>query len=78
MKNRLWKNWFLLLLGAWITILPWTGFPQQIKTPITVVSGLGVVLLSFVMARPESTRPSRSSEQDEFFAEDEFPESHDK
>lgn len=77
MKNRLWKNWFLLLLGLWITILPWTGFPQQIKTPLTVVTGLAVIALAFVLARPAADDVSRPS-QEKLFSDENFIEDNEQ
>ena len=76
MKNRLWKNWFLLLLGLWIMILPWTGFPQEVKTPLTVLSGFCVLVLSFVLARPTADE-GRAPTQEQLFSEDTFPEDTD-
>lgn len=71
MKNSLWKNWFLLLLGLWVMVLPWTGFPQSIKTPLTVLSGLCIVALSFTLARP-SGEANSSPRQEELFVDDTF------
>ncbi len=64
MKNNLFKNWFLLFLGLIITLLPWMGFPQEIKTAITITAGLLVILCAFVLARPARVRTSLSFSAD--------------
>lgn len=65
MKNNLWKNWLLLISGLAIMLLPWMGFPQEIKNPLTIFLGFIVVVSSFILARPVSDRGFSSFEDDE-------------
>lgn len=46
---KLWKNWVLLILGFWIAVLPWLGFPRGLKDALFIISGICVVALAFVM-----------------------------
>lgn len=45
------KNRILLMLGAWIALIPFLGFPSSYKSFFIIASGLIVVLLSFLHAR---------------------------
>lgn len=76
MKNNLWKNWLLLISGLAIMLLPWTGFPQEIKTPLTIFLGFLVVVSSFTMARPASTRSAAPFPPEEEFIEEDNDRSH--
>lgn len=45
------KNRILLILGAWIALIPFLGFPSSYKSFFIIASGLFVVLLAFLHAR---------------------------
>lgn len=51
MTNRLWKNWFLLVTGVFLMVLPFLGFPRGGKDALSTFSGFVVVCLSFMLAR---------------------------
>ena len=42
------KDLGLIILGVWIAIVPFLGFPGVWKTAIFVISGLAVVLLAIL------------------------------
>lgn len=48
------KYTILIVLGIWIIILPFLGFPGFWKTLLFVVSGLGVVIFT-LLVRSESS-----------------------
>jgi len=41
----------ILALGIWVAILPYLGFPYTLKSIIFVITGLGIMYLSFVIYR---------------------------
>ena len=43
------KARILLILGIWVTILPYLGFPYSWKDLLTTVSGLLIIFFSFVL-----------------------------
>lgn len=51
MINKLWKNWFLLVLGFFVMALPYLGFTRGVKNFLSIVAGLCIVGLSFMLAR---------------------------
>lgn len=53
------KNRILLILGIWIVLIPFLGFPSSYESVFIIGSGLFVVLLAFLHAR-EKRRIQRS------------------
>lgn len=49
--NNMSKDVAIIVLGIWIAIVPFLGFPGLWETIIYVVSGLGVVLMTFLLRR---------------------------
>lgn len=43
----------LLILGIWIAILPYLGFPYSWKKLLLTLSSLGVVYISYVLYKKE-------------------------
>lgn len=43
------KARFVLILGIWLTILPYLGFPFFIKNILFVITGLILIYFSFVL-----------------------------
>lgn len=43
----------LLILGIWIAILPYLGFPYSWKKILLTLSGLGVAYISYVLYKKE-------------------------
>lgn len=41
----------LVIAGAWLFILPFTGFPHSWKTVLTVITGLIVIYLGVLLWR---------------------------
>lgn len=39
----------LLILGTWVTILPYLGFPYSWKDVLTTITGLGLMVLSYIL-----------------------------
>lgn len=45
------KNRLLLILGIWIALIPFLGFPSSYKSFFVLVSGLAVAAVAFLLAR---------------------------
>ncbi len=43
------KAYILLVVGIWVAVLPYLGFPYSWKDILTTVSGLGLIYVSFVL-----------------------------
>jgi len=39
----------LLIIGAWVTVLPYLGFPYSWKDILFTLSGIGIVYISYVL-----------------------------
>jgi len=50
------KNSIILLLGLWVALVPFLGFPGAWKTFFIVVSGLAIAVLSILIALKERAR----------------------
>jgi hypothetical protein len=45
------KERIVLLLGIWVAALPYLGFPYMWKNVLFTLSGLGLVLVSYLLYR---------------------------
>jgi len=45
------KNRLILILGLWVAFMPFLGFPYSFEEGIYICAGLGIALLSFLLAR---------------------------
>jgi hypothetical protein len=52
----------VLILGIWVAILPYLGFPDSWKTVLFTLSGLGLVYLSILMFK-ENKKVEKTAEQ---------------
>jgi|APSaa5957512535_1039671.scaffolds.fasta_scaffold165750_2 hypothetical protein len=43
------KQRILFLIGIWVAVLPFLGFPSIIRNVFFLVTGLGIILLSYFM-----------------------------
>ncbi len=60
----------LLILGVWTAVLPYLGFPYQIKNILFVLTGLGLVYVSFVIYKEiRFTRKEENEKNFENFSE---------
>ena len=39
----------LLIIGIWVTVLPYLGFPYSWKDILFTLSGIGIVYISYVL-----------------------------
>jgi len=66
------KARIFLVLGIWITVLPYLGFPYSWKDLLTTFSGLGLICASFMLYREFKTKESEKEKTFDNFSENEF------
>ncbi len=61
------KNRLILILGIWVALMPFLGFPSMWKNCIYIISGLAISTLSFLIARHKriSRRPVHKKDRKE-------------
>ncbi len=59
------KNRLILILGIWIALIPFLGFPSSYKSFFVVASGIAVAVVSFLHARDRYRAQMLSSGQDD-------------
>ena len=50
------KAYILLILGIWIAVLPYLGFPDSWKEVLFSLSGLGLICFSFILYKEANKR----------------------
>lgn len=63
MKN---KNNILAVIGIWIVLIPFLGFPGSWKNIIIIVSGLIIAGISYFLNTSEVSQNDRKSKNDSF------------
>lgn len=43
----MWRNWFIGILGLWILVLAFLGFPPSVKRILMIVTGIAISAISF-------------------------------
>ncbi|OGI68913.1 hypothetical protein A3A05_01500 [Candidatus Nomurabacteria bacterium RIFCSPLOWO2_01_FULL_41_12] len=49
------KMRILLVLGIWVAVLPYLGFPSSWKDILFTISGLGLVYMSYMLYQESKT-----------------------
>ena len=62
----------LLILGTWVAVLPYLGFPSSWKNVLFTISGLGLIYYSYTLYHKDSKM--KESQKRTF---DNFRENHD-
>jgi amino acid permease len=57
------KAWILLILGIWVAALPYLGFPYSWKSILTSLSGLVLIIISFLIYKDYKTREIKGSQE---------------
>ncbi len=68
----------LLLIGIWITILPYLGFPYSWKNVLFTLSGLGLVYFSYIFYRELKANSKADGEFDNFRENNDFSDNADQ
>ena len=68
------KSRIFLIVGIWIAVLPYLGFPYSWKNILFTLSGLGLIGFSYIIYRESKTKESAGSADGTF---DNFSENRD-
>jgi hypothetical protein len=60
------KAYSLLLMGIWVTVLPYLGFPYSWKDILTAITGLGLIFFSYMLYREYKSKESKVESFDNF------------
>ena len=56
----------LLILGVWVTVLPYLGFPYFWKNILMTLSGFGLIYISFILYKESKIRENKKETFDNF------------
>lgn len=68
------KARIFLILGIWVTILPYLGFPYSWKDILTTLSGLGLIGVSYLLYRESKIKEIDKEKTFDNFSENNFKE----
>ena len=66
------KAWILLILGVWVAVLPYLGFPYSWKDVLVTFSGLGLVYISFILYKESKIKEIKEEKNFDNFSENKF------
>ena len=66
------KARILLFLGIWIVVLPYLGFPYSWKDVFTILSGLGLIYLSYKLYKESKVKEGKEERTFDNFRENKF------
>jgi len=67
--NGMRKEKTLFLLGVWVMILPYLGFPSNWRKVLFLITGLAIVYLAYLFYLETRTRLSKIIKQDKNFVD---------
>ena len=62
----------LLLLGTWIAVLPYLGFPYSWKDTLTLLTGLVLIGFSYILYRDYKSKEAQEKTFDNFKENSDF------
>jgi len=66
------KAYIFLVLGIWVAVLPYLGFPYSWKDILTTISGLVLMFFSYMLYREFKKGETKKEKTFENFSENEF------
>ena len=71
------KARILLILGIWVAVLPYLGFPYSWKDILFTISGLGLIYFSYTLYKESKIKETREEtfdnfSENKFFSENEI------
>ena len=58
------KAYILLILGIWLAILPYLGFPYSWKDVLGSLTGLGLIYFSYVLYKEFKDKENKGGERE--------------
>jgi len=66
------KARLFLILGIWISILPYLGFPYSWKNILFTISGLVLIYLSYIIYKESKSKIQKTNTSENFSENSEF------
>ena len=66
------KAYIFLVLGIWVAVLPYLGFPYSWKDILTTISGFGLIYFSFTFYQEFKSKKNKKRETFDNFSENKF------
>ncbi|HTE48954.1 MAG TPA: hypothetical protein VK675_03550 [Candidatus Paceibacterota bacterium] len=66
------KAYILLILGIWVTVLPYLGFPYSWKDILMNLTGLSLIYLSFKLYKESKIKEIKEEKIFDNFSENKF------
>lgn len=66
------RMYLFLILGIWIMVLPYLGFPYSWKGILTTLSGLGLVCASYMLYKESKRKEIKKEKTFDNFSENKF------
>ncbi len=66
------KAYIFLVLGIWLAVLPYLGFPYSWKDVLTTLSGFGIIFISYMLYREFKAKEIKTEKTFENFKENKF------
>lgn len=66
------KAYILLILGIWVAVLPYLGFPYSGKNILTTLSGLALIYGSFMVYTESKAKEVKGGKTFDNFSENKF------
>lgn len=63
------KEKTLFIIGLWVMVLPFLGFPKTWRTVLFVVTGVALVYLTYLFYMESKTRLTKSEDQAKTFVD---------
>ena len=66
------KVYLLLILGNWLVILPYLGFPYSWKSALTIITGFGLIYISYIFYKEYKAKEIKKEKTFDNFSENKF------
>lgn len=66
------KAYTLLIMGVWVAVLPYLGFPRSWKDLLMTLSGLGIIYISYVFFKESKMNEVKEEKTFDNFSENKF------
>ena len=68
----MYKSYILLILGIWVAVLPYLGFPYSWKNILATLSGFGLIYVSFILYKESKIKEVKEEKIFDNFSENKF------
>ena len=63
------KARIILILGVWVAVLPYLGFPYSWKNVLFILSGLGLIYVGFILYKESESKEVKEEKTFDNFSE---------